>query len=479
MSRQTAETDRSDAARPFAALLDGSSASEDGQPILPKDISQAKNAALALDGVDGQKVGSGPEIAAVIDAIAMAGIAPKPPLADLTVDLEALLPQDTELPTTAETAGTAPELAAATILEIGEPTPPAPSAAVPPQRPATGTIIAQVAAGQPASAMPPAPIASAMPPNAGKARETIDAEKQAQPQKAPKGEVQGQAGATAKSAAAGSVPALIDPAATSGGDGKQARGDQPSSQLPHQAGAEMPRGETTDILPPPHKPFQAALQHGADPSSPAPEAIGRSKLATDSPAQPDAEFRASHAPKGPETALQTPGLTTHASQTAVVHVGMAAAGATGTTPAAVIPQAPAVPVVPLAGLAVEIAAAAHAGKQRFEIRLDPPELGRIDVRLDVDREGNVTSRMTVERADTLDLLRRDSSQLERALQQAGLKTSDHALEFSLRQQAFARHEHAPENAARLIVNEDDPPLEAVRHGYGRLLGMGGGLDIRV
>jgi hypothetical protein len=90
------------------------------------------------------------------------------------------------------------------------------------------------------------------------------------------------------------------------------------------------------------------------------------------------------------------------------------------------------PAVPVAGLAVEIAAQMRAGKNRFEIRLDPPELGRIDVRLDVDKDGNVTSRLMVERSDTLDLLRRDAHQLERALNQAGLKTADNALEFSLR-----------------------------------------------
>jgi flagellar hook-length control protein FliK len=129
---------------------------------------------------------------------------------------------------------------------------------------------------------------------------------------------------------------------------------------------------------------------------------------------------------------------------------------------------------------VEIATAAQAGTQRFEIRLDPPELGRIDVRLDLDRDGNVTSRMTVERADTLDLLKRDAAHLERALQQAGLKTSDTALEFSLRQQAFARDENTNDTAARLIVSEDDPaPIDAARQGYGRLLGLGNGLDIRV
>jgi Fe-S oxidoreductase len=71
--------------------------------------------------------------------------------------------------------------------------------------------------------------------------------------------------------------------------------------------------------------------------------------------------------------------------------------------------------VPIAGLAVEITAHAQTGKNHFEIRLDPPELGRIDVRLDVDSSGNVTSRLVVERAETLEVLRRDAPELQRAL----------------------------------------------------------------
>ena len=90
--------------------------------------------------------------------------------------------------------------------------------------------------------------------------------------------------------------------------------------------------------------------------------------------------------------------------------------------------------VPVNALAVEIAANAQIGRSRFEIRLDPPELGRIDVRLDVDRQGQVTSHLIVEKSATLDLLRRDAQQLERALQDAGLKTSDNGLQFSLRDQ---------------------------------------------
>ena len=124
---------------------------------------------------------------------------------------------------------------------------------------------------------------------------------------------------------------------------------------------------------------------------------------------------------------------------------------------------------------------AHAGKNRFEIRLDPPELGRIDVRLKIDRGGNVTSRLVVERSDTLDLLKRDAPQLERALQQAGLKTADNALEFSLRHQAFQRDDdETMQNATRLIAADDGATsIDTARQNYGRRLGLGGGIDIRV
>jgi flagellar hook-length control protein FliK len=153
--------------------------------------------------------------------------------------------------------------------------------------------------------------------------------------------------------------------------------------------------------------------------------------------------------------------------------------ATAAVPAQAQAQAPTV-AVPLSGLAVEINAQAHAGRNHFEIRLDPPDLGRINVKLDVDGDGNVRTHLVVDRADTLDLLKRDASSLERALQQAGLKTSEHALDFSLRQHSFAEHDTPAQTGTHMIVPDDDPaPLEALRQGYGRLLGLGGGLDIRV
>jgi hypothetical protein len=138
--------------------------------------------------------------------------------------------------------------------------------------------------------------------------------------------------------------------------------------------------------------------------------------------------------------------------------------------------------VPIAGLAVEIAARAQAGSSRFEIRLDPPELGRIDVRLDVDRNGQVTSRLVVDRVETLEHLRRDSADLERALQQAGLKTADNGLQFTLRDQSFAgRDDRVPSpDVARVIVPDPElAPVDALPNGYGRRHRAGGGIDIRV
>ena len=91
-------------------------------------------------------------------------------------------------------------------------------------------------------------------------------------------------------------------------------------------------------------------------------------------------------------------------------------------------------------IAFEIARQAANGVSRFQIRLDPPEMGRIDVRLDLDKSGAVNARLTVDRPETLDLLQRDARALERALGQSGLDQSKTNLEFSLRQNPFARQD---------------------------------------
>jgi flagellar hook-length control protein FliK len=88
-------------------------------------------------------------------------------------------------------------------------------------------------------------------------------------------------------------------------------------------------------------------------------------------------------------------------------------------------------------VAFEMVRQAHQGTSRFTIRLDPPELGRVDVRMQVDASGTVNARLTVDRVETLDMFQRDQRSLERALAQAGLDSSRTSLEFSLRQNPFS------------------------------------------
>ncbi|WP_332681076.1 flagellar hook-length control protein FliK [Bosea sp. (in: a-proteobacteria)] len=87
---------------------------------------------------------------------------------------------------------------------------------------------------------------------------------------------------------------------------------------------------------------------------------------------------------------------------------------------------------PLHVVPVEIGARALAGNKRFDIRLDPAELGRVDVRLEISDDGSVSAKLTVDRVETLHLLQRDARTLERAFEQAGLKPSESGVEMSLR-----------------------------------------------
>jgi len=119
-------------------------------------------------------------------------------------------------------------------------------------------------------------------------------------------------------------------------------------------------------------------------------------------------------------------------------------------------------VVPDAGaLAVTIAARSQAGAKHFDIRLDPPELGRVDVRLSVDDAGKAQASLTVEKPQTLELLQKDVTNLERALKDAGLDLAQNGLNFSLKgQQQHDANDPAPRGRAlgvRAIAVEETVP----------------------
>lgn len=125
-------------------------------------------------------------------------------------------------------------------------------------------------------------------------------------------------------------------------------------------------------------------------------------------------------------------------------------------------------------IAVEIARSIQNGISRFEIRLNPPELGRVDVRIEMDNSGNVLARLAVEKSETLDLLQRDQRALERALVEAGLDGNKTDLEFSLRQenrgddQPPERHHWTASVAADPAAADPSLLPSGAMRGYARL-----------
>jgi flagellar hook-length control protein FliK len=112
------------------------------------------------------------------------------------------------------------------------------------------------------------------------------------------------------------------------------------------------------------------------------------------------------------------------------------AGGTHNVAAAVQVQAQsaAQPTPDVNSLAVSIAARSQGGAKEFTIRLDPPELGRVDVRLSIDATGKTEAHLTADQPETLNLLQKDSGTLTQALRNSGLDVSQSGLNFSLRGQ---------------------------------------------
>lgn len=84
-------------------------------------------------------------------------------------------------------------------------------------------------------------------------------------------------------------------------------------------------------------------------------------------------------------------------------------------------------------VAAEIARNLKDGNTRFQMRFDPPELGRVEVKMKVSSDGTVHAHLVVDRPETLDMFLRDQRGLERALEAAGLNTDSSNLQFSLKQ----------------------------------------------
>lgn len=82
---------------------------------------------------------------------------------------------------------------------------------------------------------------------------------------------------------------------------------------------------------------------------------------------------------------------------------------------------------------VQISKAIANGMDKISIQLRPAHLGRVDVQLEMASDGRVTAVVTADNKDTLDLLKQDSRELERAMREAGLQMNSGDLSFNLRE----------------------------------------------
>ncbi|WP_333919224.1 MULTISPECIES: flagellar hook-length control protein FliK [unclassified Bradyrhizobium] len=205
----------------------------------------------------------------------------------------------------------------------------------------------------------------------------------------------------------------------------------------------------------------------------------------DRTAEPVQGTPAAPAHAGPQATIAPTEASAQAASAVQAPLTNATSAATASTATLTATAATHTTAVPISGIPIEIAAAIRSGKSRFDISLDPAELGKIDVRINIDRAGNVTSHLTVEKPETLQMLRQDAPQLQRALDDAGFKTGSNGLSFSLRDQNSSGQHSGQNNdnggnARRLIVSEDDSvPAAPIGRGYGRMLGSSSGVDIRV
>ena len=75
----------------------------------------------------------------------------------------------------------------------------------------------------------------------------------------------------------------------------------------------------------------------------------------------------------------------------------------------------------------QAAAASHV----TTIQITPVELGRVDIRIERPADGPATIQLVAERPETLSRLIHDQSQLQQALDQAGVPQAGRVLDFSL------------------------------------------------
>ncbi|MFC2952225.1 flagellar hook-length control protein FliK [Marinicaulis aureus] len=115
------------------------------------------------------------------------------------------------------------------------------------------------------------------------------------------------------------------------------------------------------------------------------------------------------------------------------------------------------------------AVASRPGEAKLEIRLDPPELGRVLIGFERDGADIVRAVVTAESPDTLDLMRRNADVFQRALEQQGFSNLD--LQFADRG-ARENAQEDPGDNARLFALADEEAGAAALAEHGPRVALG-------
>jgi flagellar hook-length control protein FliK len=213
----------------------------------------------------------------------------------------------------------------------------------------------------------------------------------------------------------------------------------PALQLPDNSALKPAKAADTGVAP------AAAAKEDARPPAPAAASTDATRHdATDDQGKPAPDSGSADATPGPRPAHAAAPAPANPAPPAAAAIAAVTPANAGLRQAQDAYQPPAPLTVNLPQMAFEIVRHAQLGANRFDIRLDPADLGRVDVRLAIDGTGVVNAHLTVERPDTLDLLRRDAGALGQALTQAGLDAGKTNLQFSLSQNPFTRQDGRPD-----------------------------------
>lgn len=135
----------------------------------------------------------------------------------------------------------------------------------------------------------------------------------------------------------------------------------------------------------------------------------------------------------------------------------------------------------IAQISAQIIRRIEGRSTRFDIELNPHDLGKVDVRLDIDAEGRLAARLAFDNPAAAADMRGRIDDLRRDLEQAGFQLSDDAFSFADRDGARERREGAADGSLRSFARSAEASEEADVAAQPALRAMAArlGLDVRV